>query len=123
MRYILSDGYEETYYQDGSVQKIDNNGVISTEGIDGVKKIKYPDGKEEIILPNDEEKYENNIYNNNMDNIGLGSKNDMEFSNTEKKNFGKNNGEDNMYEFEDNNNDNNISEKNNDDNKNIISEE
>ena len=58
-----------------------------------------------------------------MDNIGLGSKNDMEFSNTEKKNFGKNNGEDNMYEFEDNNNDNNISEKNNDDNKNIISEE
>ena len=46
MRYILEDGYEETLYPDGSVQKIDRNGVTTIEHDDGTREIKYPDGRE-----------------------------------------------------------------------------
>jgi hypothetical protein len=37
LKYILPDGYEETYFSDGSIQTVDKNGVITIERKDGVK--------------------------------------------------------------------------------------
>jgi centromere protein J len=40
MRYIL-DGFEETHYKNGTVQKIDKNNLCVIERKDGVKEFKY----------------------------------------------------------------------------------
>ena len=110
-RYTLADGYEEAY-QDGRVQKIDINGVISIEGIDGIKKIKYPDGKEEIIMANNNENYENN---NNYNNMDIGFCNDIELRNM----LCKNNEANKMNEFIDKIGNNDIVDKNNENDNNI----
>jgi hypothetical protein len=34
---LLPDGYEETYFNDGSVQKVDYDGTITIEKSDGVR--------------------------------------------------------------------------------------
>ena len=46
LRYILPDGYEETYYMNGSVQKVEKNGTITIEHENGYKEIRYPNGRE-----------------------------------------------------------------------------
>jgi hypothetical protein len=51
LRYILSNGYEETHYKNKTVQIIDLNNVITIEHVNGMKEIKYPDGREEVVYP------------------------------------------------------------------------
>ena len=49
---INFNGYEETFFSDGTIQKIDENNNLIVELKDGTKEVKYADGREERILPN-----------------------------------------------------------------------
>jgi hypothetical protein len=68
-KFINFNGYEETLYSDGTIQKIDKNNNLIVELKDGTKEIKYADGREERILPNKNiESVDCNFLNENDDN-------------------------------------------------------
>ena len=51
-KFINNDGCEETFFSDGTIQKVDKNNTLILQLKDGTKEVKYPDGREERILPN-----------------------------------------------------------------------
>ena len=74
VRNVYSDGVEEIFFNDGSLQKVDKNGIITVTYTDGIQdtifpdesKIrKYPDGRITKINPNGtvSEEYIFNLFN------------------------------------------------------------
>ena len=50
MRNVYSDGVEEIFFNDGSLQKVDKNGVITVEYGDGMKDTIFPNKMKKMII-------------------------------------------------------------------------